>query len=202
MNDLQRAYVKKMTALVEKYGVPAGYHSEVFPAIVAQACLESNWGKSVLSASYHNHWGMKCGTKWKGAAVKLTTKEEYKPGELTTIKDAFRLYLCDDEGVAGYFDFIAAKRYANLKKCSDPLEYIELLKKDGWATSGTYVENVTVIYNMIKGDLSDSVTTGPNLEELARNVIAGKYGNGARRRAALGAYYRPVQEIVNRMLKG
>ena len=40
-----------------------------------------------------------------------------------------------------------------------------------------------------------------NLEQMARDVIAGKYGTGAERKAALGANYDAVQAIVNQMLK-
>lgn len=42
-----------------------------------------------------------------------------------------------------------------------------------------------------------SMVPGPTLLELATNVIKGKYGNGADRRAALGSRYDEVQAKVN-----
>lgn len=46
-------------------------------------------------------------------------------------------------------------------------------------------------------DSSDGMVPGPTLLELATNVIKGKYGNGANRRAALGSRYDEVQAKVN-----
>ena len=47
------------------------------------------------------------------------------------------------------------------------------------------------------GDSSDGMVPGPTLLELAADVIKGKYGNGADRRAALGSRYDEVQAKVN-----
>ena len=69
---------------------------------VTQAILESGWGKSKLAAIYHNYFGMKCGTKWTGKSVNMTTQEEYTAGTLTTIKDNFRVYDSMEEGIKGY----------------------------------------------------------------------------------------------------
>ncbi len=45
-------------------------------------------------------------------------------------------------------------------------------------------------------------TPAPNIEKLARDVIAGKYGNGEARKKALGSLYSVVQAKVNEILKG
>lgn len=117
-------------------------------AIIAQAICESNWGTSSLSSRYYNFFGMKCGSSWKGKSVNYKTKEEYKVGELTTIKDNFRAYNSIDDGILGYFDFIQMKRYQNLKEATSPEDYIQKLKDDGWATSSTYVKTLTNILNI------------------------------------------------------
>jgi lysozyme family protein len=60
-----------------------------------------------------------------------------------------------EDGVKGYFDFISTKRYANLKSASTPKEYLELIKKDGYATSSSYVNtNMSCItkYDLDKYD--------------------------------------------------
>lgn len=120
-----------------------------FPsAIIAQAICESAWGTSSLSSKYYNFFGMKCGKSWKGKAVNLKTKEEYTPGTLTTITDAFRAYNTIDEGINGYFDFIQMTRYQNLKNATSPEDYIIKLKNDGWATSSTYINTLTNILNI------------------------------------------------------
>ena len=47
------------------------------------------------------------------------------------------------------------------------------------------------------GDSSDGMVPGPTLLELATDVIKGRYGNGAARRAALGSRYDEVQAKIN-----
>ena len=86
----KQEFIKKIAALVQKY---AGlYGITVHSPIIAQAILESGWGESKLAATYHNYFGLKCGTAWKGKSVNMATKEEYTAGTLTTIKDNFRVY--------------------------------------------------------------------------------------------------------------
>lgn len=132
-------FIEQIAAYVKKYA--ASYGILVHSPIIAQAILESGWGKSKLAATYHNYFGLKCGTKWTGKSVNLTTQEEYEPGTLTTIKDNFRVYDSMEEGVKGYFEFIQLSRYQNLKGITDPRTYLETIKADGYATSSEYVEN-------------------------------------------------------------
>lgn len=47
------------------------------------------------------------------------------------------------------------------------------------------------------GNSSDGMVPGPTLLELAADVIKGRYGNGAARRAALGSRYDEVQAKIN-----
>lgn len=115
-------------------------------AIVAQACLESNFGRSTLSARYNNFFGMKCGNSWKGKSVNMRTREEYVKGTMTNIKDNFRVYDSIEDGIKGYFVFISTKRYANLKEATSPNDFFTLLKADGWATDYSYVSKLNSIY--------------------------------------------------------
>nr|DAG31480.1 MAG TPA: peptidoglycan hydrolase [Caudoviricetes sp.] len=131
------------------------YSIKVISAIIAQAILESGWGKSKLALIYHNYFGMKCGTKWTGKSVNMTTQEEYEPGTLTTIKDNFRVYDSMEEGVKGYFEFLQLARYQNLKGITDPKKFLETIKADGYATSSTYVQNLMELieqYDLTKYD--------------------------------------------------
>lgn len=137
----------QITPIIVREAFNRGYN---FPsAIIAQAHVESwkgltNGGKpSGLASNYNNFFGMKCGKSWKGKSVNLKTKEEYTVGTLTEIKDNFRAYDSIEEGIIGYFNFINCPRYQNLKTAKSAEEYFALLKKDGWATSSTYVNTLT-----------------------------------------------------------
>ena len=156
-------FINMIAPLIISEGKKRGY--SVFSTVIAQAIIESNSGKSILGYKYHNYFGMKCGSRWKGKSVNLKTKEEYTVGTLTTIKDNFRVYDSIEECVKGYYDFISTKRYANLKESKTYVEYAENLKADGYATSSKYVNTLCTTvdaYNLTKYDsffnFNDEVT--------------------------------------------
>lgn len=149
-------FISKIAPVVQKYAKQYGYN--ICSPIIAQACIESGYGLSSLSAKYYNYFGLKCGSSWRGKSVNLTTKEEYKAGTITTIKDNFRVYDSMDAGVKGYFDFISTNRYKNLKTATTPKQYLEYIKADGYATSYTYVADTMAIVNKYKLTQYDKTT--------------------------------------------
>ena len=168
-------FIKQIAKYAQKYA--ASYGICVHSPIIAQAILESGWGKSKLASTYHNYFGLKCGTKWTGKSVNMTTQEEYQPGTLTTIKDNFRVYDNMEEGVRGYFEFIQLARYQNLRGITDPRKYLETIKADGYATSSTYVTNNMKLieqYNLIRYDREETKMTKVEkairwMEDMANN---------------------------------
>lgn len=98
---------------------------------------------------------------------------------------------------------------------------VDILKRYGWGIdkvtkhqdySGKYCPHRTLdmgwdrFINMVKDKLNNntpSPTPAPqnkNIDELAREVIDGKYGNGEDRKKALGPLYNEVQARVNEIL--
>lgn len=170
-------FINMIAPLIISEGKKRGY--SVFSTVIAQAIIESNSGKSILGYKYHNYFGMKCGSRWKGKSVNLKTKEEYTVGTLTTIKDNFRVYNSIEEGVKGYYDFISTKRYANLKEAKTYVDYALNLKADGYATSSKYVNTLcttVVAHNLTKYDsffnFNDEVTD--NTEYIEYTVKKGE----------------------------
>lgn len=205
-------FIEQIAKYVKKYAYVYGI--EVHSPIIAQAILESGWGKSSLASKYHNYFGLKCGGAWKGKSVNMATKEEYKIGTLTNIRDNFRVYDSMDAGVKGYFDFINTSRYANLKGVKCPEEYVRRIKADGYATSSRYVDNIMRVIRdnkltrfdnkvgecMKKEELTGKVLSGKEIIDiLAKRVIKGDYGTGADRKAKLGELYSIVQKRVNEL---
>ena len=186
--------------------------------------MESGWGRSSLASKYHNYFGLKCGGAWKGKSVNMATKEEFKVGTLTNIRDNFRVFDSMEDGVKGYFDFINYSRYANLRGVKDPEEYCRRIKADGYATSSAYVTNLMSVIrvnnltrfdtyepkheepkkedgdDMRKEELTGEVLSGKEIIDiLAKRVIRGDYGNGADRKNKLGELYSIVQHRVNEL---
>lgn len=208
----KEAFIQKVAEKVSKYAPLYGI--SVHSPIIAQAIIESGWGKSGLASKYHNYFGLKCGSSWKGKSVNMTTKEEYKVGTITNIRDNFRVFDDFDDGIRGYFEFIKTSRYANLKGVKSPEEYVRRLKADGYATSSKYVDNVMRVIrdnkltrfdgngdgDMKKEDLTGKVLSGKEIIDiLAKRVINGDYGTGADRKKKLGDLYSIVQKRVNEL---
>ena len=150
----QTIFIQSIAPFVQKCAREYGYK---FPsAIIAQACIESAYGASTLSAKYHNYFGIKwykgCGRN----AVNLKTNEEYTPGVLTSITAGFMVGSCMEDGVRMYFEFIQRNsRYNNLKQATSARNYLELIKADGYATSSSYVANTYAVvtkYNLTQYD--------------------------------------------------
>lgn len=200
-----KEFINKIAPIIVNEGKKRGY--KVFSTVIAQAIIESASATSVLGYKYHNYFGMKCGSSWRGSSVNLRTKEEYTVGTLTNIRDNFRAYTSMEAGVAGYYDFISYKRYANLKTATDYVQYAERLKADGYATSSSYVNtlvNTVRKYNLTKYDTGVVNEPKKSNLEIAKEVINGKWGNGAERKNKLtqaGYSYSAIQELVNELLR-
>jgi len=165
-----KAFIKAIAPTIRTEATKRGY--KVCSTVIAQAVIEGAAGTSALASLYNNHFGLKCGKNWKGKSVNMKTKEEYSPGALTTIKDNFRAYDSMQEGVAGYYDFISTTRYANLKEAKDYIEYAQMLKADGYATSSSYVStlcNTVARYDLLQWDentsFASSVEDFPTLKK-------------------------------------
>ena len=215
-------FIEEIATYVKKYA--GDYGIMVHSPIIAQAILESGWGRSTLASEYNNYFGLKCGGAWNGKSVNMATQEEYEIGVMTDIRDNFRVFDSMEDGVKGYFDFINYSRYSNLKGVTDPEEYCRLIKEDGYATSSTYVDSLLrVIYDnnltrfdneesnneetekedgddMTREELTGEALTGEAIIDiLASRVIRGDYGNGQERMDKLGKLYSVVQDRVNEL---
>lgn len=168
-----KAFIEHIAPLIQREGFARGY--SIVSTTIAQAIIEGACGTSKLARDYHNHWGLKCGKSWKGKSVNMRTKEEYTPGTLTDIRDNFRAYDSDVEGVEGYYDFISTKRYSNLREAKTYRQFAEYLKADGYATSSTYVNtlcNTVQKYNLTKYDEKNiHITYFPKYEGTTDSIV-------------------------------
>ena len=147
-----KQFIEYIAPLIQREGFARGY--SVVSTTIAQAVIEGACGTSRLARDYHNHFGLKCGKAWKGASVNMKTGEYYG-GQYTTIKDNFRAYPNDLEGIEGYYNFISVKRYDNLRDARTYRQFAEYLKADGYATSPTYINtlcNTVQKYNLERFD--------------------------------------------------
>lgn len=185
----------------------------LFPSVViAQAICESGWGQSQIMMKANAIFGIKATSNWKGKVYNANTKECYDGVSYTNINACFRAYNNLQESISDYFDLITkAERYRKACVANSPLECITAIKNGGYATSPTYINTIMSIINSNNltkydnvEDVENSVDNSANvdIEQIARDVINGKYGNGEERKQKLGALYSKVQARVNEILLG
>ena len=188
---------------------------------LAQFILESGYGKSELAQKANNCFGMKkslsgntwSGSVWDGKSIYTKkTKEQNKDGSYTTITADFRKYPSVEDSIADHSAYLlgakngSKKRYAGLKGCKDYKKAAKIIKAGGYATSLTYVDKLCSIiekWKLTQYDIKSSSSSKKSIDTLAKEVIAGKWGNGEERKqklTAAGYDYNAVQKRVNEML--
>lgn len=129
--------------------------SGVLPSVtVAQAIIESNWGRSGLaSAPYNNLFGIKAGGYWGGRQVMMPTAE-YLNGRYVTVNAAFRAYDSQEASFRDHTNFLLQNsRYAANGVINAP-SYQAMatgLQRAGYATDPSYAAtliNVVQRYNL------------------------------------------------------
>lgn len=147
----QTEFIKKIAG----YAVEDAKTSKILPSLtIAQAILESNWGKSGLTNRANNLFGMK-GT-YNGEYVEMNTKEWVNGSGYVTMLAKFRKYPSWLESVSDHSGlFNRLDMYANLRGCTDYKLACKYVKEDGYATSPTYTQSLIDLiekYDLMKYD--------------------------------------------------
>jgi len=120
--------------------------------VLAQAALETNWGKHMPQhadgSSSFNLFGIKAGNSWGGARVNVPTVE-YEDGIAVRKQAQFRSYRSTADSLADYADLINKDpRYAQARgRGDDVLGYAHALMEGGYATDPQYAGKVAALAN-------------------------------------------------------
>jgi len=120
-------------------------------ALLAQAALETGWGRSVINNSdgsnSFNLFNIKADRSWQGRQAKVSTLE-FEQGVAKKVNAGFRSYNSYQESFQDYVDFIKSNpRYAEaLKKAGNAGQYMRELQHAGYATDPKYADKVMSIY--------------------------------------------------------
>lgn len=121
-----------------------GQKLNILPSVtIAQAILESNWGKSSLAREARNLFGIKASKDWTGQVYKKQTKEQKPTGEVYTITADFRKYESYLESIKDHDKFFVSTpwRVQNYKKVVEAKNYKTqalALRECGYATDLNY----------------------------------------------------------------
>lgn len=121
-----------------------GQKLNILPSVtIAQAILESNWGKSSLAKEACNLFGIKASKDWSGEVYKKQTKEQKPTGEVYTITADFRKYGSYLESIKDHDKFFVSTpwRVQNYKQVLEAKNYKTqalALRECGYATDLNY----------------------------------------------------------------
>jgi flagellar protein FlgJ len=162
--DEQRSFVSRMwdhaAAAQQATGIPARF-------VLAQAALESGWGKHEIRDSSgfptYNLFGIKAGSGWKGRTVDVVTTE-FENGVGKKVVEKFRAYNNYSEAFRDWAQLIGGnKRYAEVVKAGRAGEienggrFANGMARAGYATDPEYGAKLARVIGSLAGVQSETV---------------------------------------------
>jgi peptidoglycan hydrolase FlgJ len=117
-------------------------------ALLAQAALETGWGRSVPS---NNLFGIKAGGDWSGATVSVPTLE-FEEGIPVRKVERFRAYDSPADSFRDYAALIRdSSRYASARGAGDNVEaFATALQQGGYATDPHYAQKIAAVASEVR----------------------------------------------------
>jgi flagellar protein FlgJ len=156
-------FIKRTWHMAKQAADELGTQPEV---LVAQAALETGWGKAIQKrrdgSSSYNLFNIKADSRWQDDTITVNTLE-YRDGYARKERADFRAYPSLQASFSDYVEFIkSSPRYHSaLQKAADPQAYIEELHKAGYATDPEYSNKIKDIlerssFGEVAGDIKVS----------------------------------------------
>lgn len=136
------SFFKAMAPIATKYSEDYGLYASV---TLAQAAIESDYGRSELATTYNNYFGIKAHGNNQSVSLKTT---EYEDGKEVTITDGFSVYPSADRCFLDYARLLGlGSTYASVRQASSPQEAAWAVQTSGYATDPSYAEKIISIIN-------------------------------------------------------
>ncbi|MFA5952927.1 MAG: flagellar assembly peptidoglycan hydrolase FlgJ [Hyphomicrobium sp.] len=142
-------FVRHLHPYAEKAAKELGVEPKV---ILAQAALETGWGRSLIKNSNgsnsFNLFNIKANKAWRGKQAQVSTLE-FEQGIAKKVNAGFRSYTSFQESFQDYVDFIKSNpRYGEaLKQAGNGERYLYELQRAGYATDPNYADKIMSIYH-------------------------------------------------------
>ena len=140
-------HVENFVARLEEPARAASRASGV-PAelILAQAALETGWGRNQIparnGANSHNLFGIKAGADWSGPTAEVQTTE-YVDGQAVQRVESFRVYPSYEAAFNDYARLIVRNpRYAGVVNASSAQDAAYAMQRSGYATDPAYADKL------------------------------------------------------------
>ena len=142
--ETPQEFVDVLWPVAQKVGEIMGVDPK---AIVAQAALETGWGKHIIhqpdGQNSHNLFGIKADKRWDGDVAKVSTLE-YREGLAKKEVAPFRVYDSYEHSLHDYANFVKdSERYqAAIENGQSIKGYSEGLQEGGYATDPNYAKKI------------------------------------------------------------
>jgi peptidoglycan hydrolase FlgJ len=164
----KQTFIDRLLPAAEKAAQALGVDPR---AIIAQAALETGWGRSTpgdaAQGESHNHFGIKAGASWRGESVRSATTEF--DGDVAGTEVArFRAYENAEASVADYVSLLRDNpRYAAaLGTGGDVRAFATALQRGGYATDPDYANKLDAVARQVAEQLD-------RRQDLAASLKAG-----------------------------
>jgi flagellar protein FlgJ len=140
-------FTEAMLPMAEKAAARLGVDPHY---LVAQAALETGWGKSIIKqpdgSNSHNLFGIKAHGGWQGESASVMT-HEYRDGAKGQERASFRSYASFEQSFDDYVNFLEGNgRYTQaLARTENPDTFFRELQQAGYATDPQYARKVSQI---------------------------------------------------------
>ena len=145
---------------------------KIYPSVtLAQAILESGWGKSGLTKKANNLFGIKSSSAWKGESINMKTAEYTKSNSKYYINADFRKYPTLADSIIDHAKFLNENsRYAKhgVFTAENSSKQAFALQRAGYATSPIYaVQLISLIekYDLDRYDTNEYMTSADKKSE-------------------------------------
>ncbi|MCL2106490.1 MAG: glucosaminidase domain-containing protein [Oscillospiraceae bacterium] len=161
-------------AFIDRVGKATNAGGGILPSlIIAQAILESGWGKSELAQKANALFGIKAGTGWHGRRIDKKTSEHID-GEQVEITAAFRAYDSWEESIADHGALLRSARYKAVQGERDYKKACRAVHVAGYATGPDYASKLIKLIEQYQltawdapGEITHVVKQGDTLWVLA-----------------------------------
>lgn len=148
--DHMQAFVARIGTAARQAAAATGLPERL---IVAQAALESAWGRRELrgtdGAASFNLFGIKADAAWRGRVVESVTTEVVA-GVSHRVRAAFRAYGSYEEAFADYAHFLASNpRYGTARTGTDAEGAARALQRAGYATDPDYASKLVRVMRQL-----------------------------------------------------
>lgn len=138
-------------------------------ALLAQAALETGWGRSMPCNAQgecsFNLFGIKAGSQWSGATVNVPTLE-FESGIPVRKVERFRAYGSPADSFRDYAALIrGSSRYANARGTGENVEaFAAALQQGGYATDPNYAQKIAAVASEVRArsDALKFAAAGPS----------------------------------------